>query len=130
MEKYTEDKLNDLFSRRLKAIMDENGVNQVELSYAMGLERSTVNKWLMKKALPRMGVVEKLAAYFMVEKSYFMDEKADLNTRIYYLSREEQDIIKKYRQLGADDKEKVHDFIDYRLYKAASSSEQEEENLG
>ena len=57
MEKYTEDKLNDLFSRRLKAIMDENGVNQVELSYAMGLERSTVNKWLMKKALPRMGVV-------------------------------------------------------------------------
>ena len=39
-------------------------------------------------------------------------------------------LIKKYRQLGAGDKEKVHDFIDYRLYKAACSSEQEEENLG
>ena len=45
-------------------------------------------------------------------------------------SKDEEMLIEKYRQLGAGDKEKVHDFIDYRLYKAASASEQEEENLG
>ena len=58
MEKKENEKLLNLFSERLKNIMNENGVTQVELSYAMGLERSTVNKWIMKKSLPRMGVIE------------------------------------------------------------------------
>lgn len=128
MKNDNNEKLAELFSKRLKSIMEENNINQVELAYAMGLERSTVNKWLMKKALPRMGVVEKLAAYFMVEKSYFVDEKANLDTRVYYLDKVEQLLIQKYRQLSAGDKEKVFDFVDYKLYKAQNASEQEEEN--
>lgn len=47
--------------------------------------------------------------------------------RVEY-SEEEQMLIQKYRQLSAGDKEKVFDFIDYRLYKAQNASEQEEEN--
>lgn len=128
MEKKENEKLLNLFSERLKNIMNENGVTQVELSYAMGLERSTVNKWIMKKSLPRMGVIEKLAVFFRVEKSYFLDESADVNTRIFYLDKDAQGLLERYNKLNAKDKQEIRNMIDFKLFQYAQSSEQEEEN--
>ena len=82
------EKLMRLFSLRLKELMDENSINQVELSAAMGLSRSTVNKWVTQKAIPRMGIIEKLASYFGVPKSYFLEENGKTNERTYYLDPE------------------------------------------
>lgn len=121
-----DEKLTELFSERLKNIMDENGITQVELSYAMGLERSTVNKWIMKKSLPRMGVIERLAAFFRVEKSYFVDENADVNTRIFYLNREEQRLLEQYNKLNASDKQEILNMIDFKLFQYEKSSEEDE----
>lgn len=123
-----DEKLTELFSERLKNIMDENGITQVELSYAMGLERSTVNKWIMKKSLPRMGVIERLAAFFRVEKSYFVDENADVNTRIFYLNREEQRLLEQYNKLNASDKQEILNMIDFKLFQYEKSSEEDESN--
>lgn len=128
MEKKENEKLLNLFSERLKNIMNENGVTQVELSYAMGLERSTVNKWIMKKSLPRMGVIEKLAVFFRVEKSYFLDESADVNTRIFYLDKDAQGLLERYNKLNAKDKQEIRNMIDFKLFQYAQSSEQEESN--
>ena len=122
------EKLVDLFSERLKAIMNENGITQVELSYAMGLERSTVNKWIMKKSLPRMGVIEKLAVFFRVEKSYFIDENADVNTRVFYLNKEEQKLLERYNKLNASDKQEILNMIDFKLFQYEKSSEEDERN--
>lgn len=127
MEKKENEKLLNLFSERLKNIMNENGVTQVELSYAMGLERSTVNKWIMKKSLPRMGVIEKLAVFFRVEKSYFLDESADVNTRIFYLDKDAQGLLERYNKLNAKDKQEIRNMIDFKLFQYAQSSEQEED---
>jgi transcriptional regulator with XRE-family HTH domain len=128
MEKKENEKLLNLFSERLKNIMNENGVTQVELSYAMGLERSTVNKWIMKKSLPRMGVIEKLAVFFRVEKSYFLDESADVNTRIFYLDKDAQELLEQYNKLDAKDKQEIRNMIEFKLFQCAQSSEQEEKN--
>lgn len=128
MEKKENEKLLNLFSERLKNIMNENGVTQVELSYAMGLERSTVNKWIMKKSLPRMGVIEKLAVFFRVEKSYFLDESADVNTRIFYLDKDAQGLLERYNKLNAKDKQEIRNMIDFKLFQYAQSSEEEESN--
>lgn len=81
-------KLMMLFSKRLKELMEERNVNQVELSLAMGLSRSTVNKWVTQKAIPRMGIIEKLASYFDVQRSYFLEENGKTNKRAYYLDPE------------------------------------------
>lgn len=128
MEKKENEKLLNLFSERLKNIMNENGVTQVELSYAMGLERSTVNKWIMKKSLPRMGVIEKLAVFFRVEKSYFLDESADVNTRIFYLDKDAQELLEQYNKLNAKDKQEIRNMIEFKLFRYAQSSEEEESN--
>ena len=81
-------RLMALFSIRLRELMEERGINQVELSLAMGLSRSTVNKWLNKKAIPRMAIIDKLASYFDVQRSYFLEEDGKTNKRAYYLDPE------------------------------------------
>ena len=61
--------------------MQENNINQVELSKILGVSESTVGKWILCKAIPRMGVIQKLSDYFHVGKSYFLEE--DANTGYY-----------------------------------------------
>ena len=59
-------------------------INQVELSLAVGLSRSTVNKWVTQKAIPRIAVIEKLASYFGVPRAYFLEMNGGLEKRAYY----------------------------------------------
>ena len=75
------DKMKRLFSQRLVGVMQENNINQVELSKILGVSESTVGKWILCKAIPRMGVIQKLSDYFHVGKSYFLEE--DANTGYY-----------------------------------------------
>lgn len=72
----TNDKMKRLFSQRLVGVMQENNINQVELSKILGVSESTVGKWILCKAIPRMGVIQKLSDYFHVGKSYFLEEDA------------------------------------------------------
>ena len=64
-----------LFSERLGALIRSHGVQQNILADAIGVSESTVGKWLLEKALPRMGAIQKLADYFNVPKSYFLIEE-------------------------------------------------------
>lgn len=88
-------KLMALFSKRLISLMEENKINQVELSLAIGLSRSTVNKWVTQKAIPRMGIIEKLASYFGVPRSYFLEENGNTEKRAYYLDPETAKVAQK-----------------------------------
>ena len=124
------EKMKEIFSQRLQSLMSENNVAQAELSYLLGMDRSTVNKWIMKKALPRMAIIEKLASYFGVEKSYFLDENANTNMRSYYLDPETAMLAQElkdnpqYRVLLDSTKklkpeaiQEVMKFIDYQIAK-------------
>lgn len=124
------EKMKEIFSQRLQTLMSENNVAQTELSYLLGMDRSTVNKWIMKKALPRMAIIEKLSSYFGVEKSYFLDENADTNMRSYYLdpetamlAQELKDnpqyrvLLDSTKKLKPEAVQEVMKFIDYQLAK-------------
>ena len=90
----TEDDLKNLFSIRLTKIMDEHGLNQNELANILGVSESTVGKWVLKKALPRMGIIQKLADYFNVGKSYFLEESFNKG---YYTDPEVAELAEKLR---------------------------------
>lgn len=64
-----------IFSKNLKYYMDKKGLTNVELSNILGVSESTVGKWLLEKAIPRMGVIEKLSHYFDVPKSSLLEER-------------------------------------------------------
>lgn len=69
-----EQAMRALFSRRLGALIDSRYLQQKELADAIGVNESSVGKWLLRKAMPRMGTIQKLADYFEVPKSYFLEE--------------------------------------------------------
>lgn len=66
---------NDIISNNLQYYMNLNSINNKELSEIVGVSESTVGKWILKKATPRMGVIEKLANYFGIQKSDLLEDK-------------------------------------------------------
>lgn len=71
------EELKEIFSQQLTKMMESKNINQVELAKILGVSESTVGKWLLKKAMPRMGIIQKLADYFNVGKSYFLEVSHD-----------------------------------------------------
>jgi len=66
-----------LFATRLKKKLYEYRINQNTLAKELGVSDSTVGKWVLGKSMPRtMGMIERIAARFNVEKSYFLDPDA------------------------------------------------------
>ena len=74
------DRAKKLFSDRLSVLIQSQGVQQNILADKIGVSESTVGKWLLEKALPRMGAIQKLSDYFNVPKSYFLEENYEGNT--------------------------------------------------
>ena len=70
-------KIKRLFSKRLKTLMKERGIQQNELAKILNVSESTVGKWILLKAIPRMGIIQKIADYFGVGKSYLLEEAAE-----------------------------------------------------
>ena len=89
-------KMMNLIGDRLSSLLQESGISQTELSEMLGVSRATVNKWIMKKALPRMGLIEKMSSIFGVPKSYFLEEVVD-DRRAYYLNPETAEMAEKLR---------------------------------
>lgn len=70
----TNDIFKQKFSQNLIKIMKDNNINQTNLSKALGVSESTVGKWILCKAFPRMNVIQKLSDYFGVEKTFFFED--------------------------------------------------------
>lgn len=70
----SQEEMRKLFSKRLSEMMQQENINQVELSKIIGVSESTVGKWILCKSMPRMGIIQKLADHFHVGKSYFLEK--------------------------------------------------------
>lgn len=114
----TEDDIKRLFSNRLSSLMSERNINQREIAQVVGVSESTVGKWLLLKAIPRMGVIQKLADYFNVGKSYFLEDVHD-QTQGYYTDPEVAEYAEelrtnpKYRLLFDASKDLSKEDIDF-----------------
>lgn len=78
-----------VISDNLKRLMKENGnMSQRELSRIANVSESTVGKWLLLKATPRMGAIQKIADHFGVLKSDITEKKIDEPENIYPVASE------------------------------------------
>lgn len=70
-------KARKLFSSRLRSLLIKSDMTQKELAEKLNVTESTVGKWVLGKAMPRtMGLIQTMADYFGVGKSYFLEETA------------------------------------------------------
>lgn len=61
----------------IKNLREARGLTQAQLGDAVGVSDKAVSTWESGKREPRMGVVEKLAAFFGVEKSTLLFGDSD-----------------------------------------------------
>lgn len=102
-------KLKEIFAVRLSNLLSENNMSQTELAAMLGVSESTVGKWLLKKAFPRMNILEKLSVIFNRPKAYFYDEEEQRST--YYLNPETAQLA-----------QELHDNPDLRILMDASKN--------
>src|SRR5690625_5591674 len=68
-------------AKNINKILDEYDLTHQELADIAGGSVSTVGKWTLEKASPRMGAIEKISNHFGLPKSYILEEDYDLPPR-------------------------------------------------
>lgn len=128
---------------RIKKRRIELGLSQDELAAMLGYKsRSSINKIERDgQNLPQPKIVEIARALF-VSPSYIMgweqspelfygiDSKIFNETAHLMVSKEEEALIKKYRQLDTDGKKNIERQLEFELYRMENSPEEKEGALG
>lgn len=63
------------FAERLKELMKEEGLNQVQLAERVGIKQNTISAWLSKKKEPCITSLWLLADYFNVDVDFLIGRK-------------------------------------------------------
>lgn len=111
----TEEELKKLFSSRLQYLLSQNDMKQSELAKILSVSESTVGKWVLMKAMPRMGIIQKLSDYFHVSMKYFLEKEAPTTVPIidsFKVTDSEKEMIRKYRELSPAGKATVDAVIE------------------
>ena len=82
-----------IFSKKFNALLLNQHVTQKEIACICGASTSTVSTWSKGINMPRMDKIEKLANYFGLPKSYFIEETEKAPTPVSGSGRA-QNIIK------------------------------------
>ena len=115
------------FSKNLKEIMNKHCKSQGDLVRDLNFRQATVSDWLNGKKYPRMDKIEKLANYFNISINDLLIQTSSPSLS---LTQQEETHIKKYRQLDADGREDVDDYVDMKLAKLQRKAEEGAESLG
>lgn len=70
------DEYRIVFIRNVQRLMDARGLTQSELAEKIGVSKAVISSWMTGARFPRMGGVEKLAAFFGVDKSELLEPKS------------------------------------------------------
>lgn len=65
---------NEIFAKNLQKYMEMNDVSRQDLSQALGISYFTITSWVNGSKYPRIDKIEKLAAYFNIQKSKLIEE--------------------------------------------------------
>lgn len=71
----SEDLQKIIFMNNLNTYIEASGKTQAEIAKAIGVSPQTFNTWCKGIAIPRMGKVQALADYFLINKSDLIEEK-------------------------------------------------------
>lgn len=73
----------DNISNNLMRLLNDNNMTRTDLAKILNVSESTVGKWILKKSVPRMGIIEDIADYFNVNKSDILEYKYPQSTTDY-----------------------------------------------
>lgn len=107
---------------KLDLLMSEKGINKVELSNQSGIPYTTIVNFYAKGTdNAKLSTLLKLSRYFKVTIDYIADDEVEER---YRLPREDDHLIKLWRQLTYEDQIKMIGRIEDKLEECATSEEQ------
>lgn len=82
-----------IFSMNLKAILDKNGISQIEFANKMNVAQSTVSSWCNGEKMPRMDKIERMAEFFGVTKASLIEESNESIIPFGYSPMPSRDVV-------------------------------------
>lgn len=120
------------FAERLKHYMEQANMKQTDLVEKTKINKSSISEYLSGNYEPKQRNIYKIATALGIKPSQLMgiSNTSEPPAPTIKLTAQEEEHIKKYRQLNADGKLVIDNQIDFMLYKQEQSVEKEEQNLG
>ena len=69
------------FQERLQELLEENGLNRLQLSKKINISFETLNGYFNKDFYPELSIARKIANYFNCSLNYLMGLSEDFNTK-------------------------------------------------
>lgn len=70
----------EIYSNRLKQLMEDNQITQEELAKKVGASQTVICYYMLNKREPRLSMAKKIADYFGVTIDYMMQSDEELST--------------------------------------------------
>ena len=106
----------------------ECGYTMKELAQKVGVSEATVSRWESGNLATMKHTKIMLLANALGISPAALFTSAPAPAPLY-LTQQEETLVKKYRQLDADGREDVDDYVDMKLAKLQRSAQKEEANL-
>ena len=106
----SETEFRKLFARNLTYYINSSGKTQAEVAKALHLSKATMSSWCIGTRIPRMDKVDLLCGYFGIKRSDLMEDHSFAPAAadpLLPLSREESELVRKYRVASDDTKAAV-----------------------
>ena len=68
------DNSKTILAKNIRYYMEKNQKTRTELCEALGVKYTTLSDWVNGKTYPRIDKLERLAAYFGIEKSALLED--------------------------------------------------------
>ena len=92
---------------KIKKLQEERSWSTYKLAYEAGLTQSTLSNMFARGTCPTVDTLEKICEAFGISLSEFFEE----NDRKAYVSKEELELLRKYRALNDKEKDAVQSMI-------------------
>ena len=122
----------ETFAERLKHYMQKANMKQTDLVEKTKINKSSISEYLSGNYEPKQRNIYKIATALGIKPSQLMgiSSTTEPPAPALSLTQQEEKLIKKYRQLDADGREDVDDFMDMKLRQLERSAKKGERRLG
>ena len=93
---------------KVKRLQEERGWSTYKLAYEAGLTQSTLSNMFARGTCPTVDTLEKICDAFGISLAEFFEE----DDRKAHVSKEELELLRKYRALTDKEKDAVRSMID------------------
>lgn len=96
-------------AENIKKLREAHHLSQAEFAKLLGVSDKAVSTWENGTRIPRMGVIQKMADLYGLQKTDIIEDKQPLTTKGEELLNES--LIEKLRQLTPEEQAKVDAFV-------------------